>query len=61
MVAPRFEQLPSAQVEREKQTSRDADDGALASRTMTPQEIERKNLFLRPEQTIVHWDRSGSL
>ncbi len=56
-----FEHLPLDQIEREKQSSREADDRALAAGTMTPRDIERKNLFLDPDRTIVHWERSGDL
>lgn len=58
---PRFERLSFEQIEREKQASRDADDRAVASGTMTPRDIERKNLFIDPARTIVHWERSGRL
>ncbi len=57
----RFEQLSVEQVDQEKQASRDADDRALAAGSMTPRDIERKNLVLDPARTIVHWERSGRL
>lgn len=58
---PRFEELSIEQVDREKQASRDADDRALTSGMMSSRDIERKNLFLDPARTIVHWERSGRL
>jgi len=58
---PRFVQISIEQGEREKQASRDADELALASGTMTLRDIERKNLFLDPKRTIVHWERAGRL
>jgi hypothetical protein len=58
---PRFEQVSVEQVDREKQASRDADHRALATGRMTPRDIERKNLFLDPARTTVHWERAGKL
>lgn len=61
MSTPQFEQLPPDQIEREKQSAREADEQALVYGQMTALDIERKNLFLHPAQTIVHWERSGRL
>ena len=56
-----FEQLTPEQVESLKQASRDADERAIAAGKLTPREVERRNLFLDPRRTVVHWDRSGRL
>lgn len=51
----------SEQRAQEKEASRKADEEAVASGKMTPRDIEKKNLFLDPAKTIVHWNRSGKL
>ena len=51
----------SEQRAREKQESRDADEAALAAGTITPRELERKNMFLDPRRCRVRWDKGGRL
>lgn len=61
MSSSREPELTFEQLEHLKQASRDADERALAEGRLTPAELERKNLFLDPARTIVHWDRSKPL
>lgn len=49
------------ELEREKQASRDRDEADVREGRATWQDIERRNLFLSPERTIVHWDRAKPL
>lgn len=46
--------------ERQKQTSRDADE-RLPAAGVPAAGIEAKNALLRADRTIVHWDRSKPL
>lgn len=46
--------------QKEKQASRDRDEELVRSGQATWEDIERKNAFLTPERTIVHWERAKS-
>jgi hypothetical protein len=58
---PRYQHVAPEELERLKQASRDADARALAAGVLTREGLEQKNAFLRPDRTVVRWDRSGRL
>jgi hypothetical protein len=53
--------VAAANLAADKAVARDADERAIAEGRLTPAELERKNLFLDPARTIVHWDRTKPL
>lgn len=53
--------LDSAARAAEKEASRAADELAVTNGELTRQQLEDKNIFIRADRTIIHWDHSKKL